>query len=61
MELALKKILLREVQQSICANPRNLMKFADVLKLMTAAVAIQRIAREIKESYCELTNFVFLL
>ncbi|XP_019858031.1 PREDICTED: uncharacterized protein LOC109586293 isoform X2 [Amphimedon queenslandica] len=42
--------LLREVQQSICANHRNLMKFADVLKLMPAT---QKIAREIKESYLE--------
>lgn len=49
--------LLKEVQQFVCANHRNLMKFADVLKLMSAT---QKIAREIKKSYCELTNFVFL-
>ena len=48
--------ILKEVEQSICANHQNLKKFADVLMLISST---QRIAREIADRYCELTNFVF--
>ena len=43
-------MLMKEVQQSICADYRNLMKFAAVLEMTPAT---ERIAKEITGKYCK--------